>query len=204
MKVIGILGSPRRGGNSEILLDRALEAGQSQGLQIKKLILNEMNLKPCRECLSCARDGKCAVNDDMQLIYRQLDQADRLIIASPIFFGSLSAQLKAMVDRYQCRWQARYTLGAEPAKGKKGFLILVSATNREKFFQNAESIVKNLFAVLGIEFSGRVYCPDCDQKARVLKHKDCLKQAFALGKTIAKNTLLLMLGYVNLLGLWIS
>lgn len=185
MKVLGVLGSPRRGGNTEILLDQALSGAESQGCAVKKIILNEIIFKPCQGCQACAATGKCVIDDEMQAVYQQVDEADAIIIASPIFFGSLSAQIKAMVDRYQCRWQAKYVLGKKIDQGvKKGFLLLVSAANREKFFQNAESIIKNLFAVLDIDFTGKVYCPNVDQKAKILKHPNCLKQAFELGRRI--------------------
>ena len=182
---MGILGSPRRGGNSEILLDKALEGVKAKGADTDKIVLNELKFVPCQECGGCARSGRCVIDDDFQLIYKKIDQAGALIISSPIFFGSLSAQVKAMIDRYQCAWQAKYVLGKSLAKaGKKGALMLVSASDREKFFQNAESIVKNFFAVLEIKFQDKLYCPNVDEKAKILSYPDCLKRALALGENI--------------------
>jgi multimeric flavodoxin WrbA len=185
MKVLGILGSPRRGGNSEILLEKALEGARSSGLDTEKIALNELRFSPCQECGGCAKSGICVIKDDMQLIYKKLDQAQAVILATPIFFGSLPAQVKAMIDRYQCRWVAKYVLGkkaTEPAK--RGLLILVGATDRSSFFKNAESIVKNFFAVLDIEFAGNLYCPNVDEKAKILQSPQCLERAIELGKEI--------------------
>lgn len=182
MKVLGILGSPRRGGNSEILLDKALEGAKSLGLDIEKIVLNELKFSPCQECSGCSTTGKCVINDDMQIIYQKLAEAGGIILATPIFFGSLPAQVKAMIDRYQCHWVAKYVLKKERRPSKRGFLILVSAANRDAFFKNAESIVKNFFAVLGIDFKESLYCPNVDKKAKILEHPDCLKRAFELGK----------------------
>ena len=124
MKVVGISGSPRRGGNSEILLDRALEGARSQGWEAEKIALSQLKFLPCQECAGCAKTGKCVLNDDMQLIYEKLTDSQALILASPIFFGSLAAQVKAMIERYQCRWVAKYLLGQKQAKSRmKGFLI---------------------------------------------------------------------------------
>ena len=185
MKVLGILGSPRRGGNAEILLDKALEGVKSTGIEPKKIVLNELKFSPCQECAGCAQTGICIINDAMQDIYKELDTAEIIILSSPIFFGSLPAQVKAMIDRYQCRWVAKYVLGKKsPPPTKRGFLILVSAANRESFFKNAESIVKNFFAVLDIEFKASLYCPNVDEKGRILEHPDCLKRAFELGARI--------------------
>ncbi len=183
MRLLGILGSPRRGGNSELLLDQALAGAKLKGLDTEKIILNELKFVGCQECGGCRKNGECVVKDDMQDVYKKVAAADSIIIASPIFFGSLSSQVKAMIDRYQCLWTAKYILKKKVSlKPKKGSLILVSGTNRDKFFQNAESIVKNFFAVLGIEFAQGLYCPGIDQKAGILKHPDYLKQAFELGE----------------------
>ena len=185
VKALGILGSPRRGGNSEVLLDKALEGAKSSGLDTEKIILNELKFSPCQECSGCAKEGKCIINDDMQIIYKKLDQAQTIILATPIFFGSLPAQVKAMIDRCQCLWAAKYVLAKKETKpAKRGLLILVSAANRSSFFKNAQSIVKNFFAVLDIEFAGNLYCPNIDEKAKILECPDCLKRAIELGKEI--------------------
>lgn len=186
MKVLGISGSPRRGGNSETLLDQALKGAKYCGLDTEKIILNELKFSPCQECDGCCKTGKCIIKDDMQIVYKKIEQTENLILASPIFFGSLSAQVKAMIDRCQCLWVAKYVLKniPRPAK-KKGILILASGANREKFFQNAESIVKNFFAVLDIEFKDKLYCPKIDEKGKILKYPECLKKAFTIGEKIS-------------------
>ena len=114
-----------------------------------------------------------------------MEEAEAIILASPIFFGSLPAQVKAMIDRYQCRWIAKYVLAEKDQQSsKRGFLILVSGSNRDRFFKNAESIVKNFFAVLGVEFKESLYCPNVDKKAKILQRPDCLKRAFELGEKL--------------------
>jgi len=185
MKLLGILGSPRRGGNSEILLDKALEGARSKGLSAEKIVLNELKFVGCQECGGCAKTGECIVKDDMQDVYKKIAATDAIVIVSPIFFGSLPSQIKAMIDRYQCLWRARYLLKKKLSlKCKKGSLILVSAANKSKFFKNAESIIKNFFAILGVEFAQGLYCPSIDEKAGILKHPQYLKQAFELGEKL--------------------
>ncbi len=185
MNVLAILGSPRRDGNAEILLDQAIAAAQAAGSKTEKIILNELKFVPCQECGGCNQTGKCVIKDDMRGVYQKVDQADKIILASPIFFGSLPAQVKAMIDRCQCRWIAKYVLKQKQnSSSRQGALILVSGSNQEKFFNNAESIVKNWFAVLGVKFSRHLYCPQVDQKAEILKHKDCLEKSRRLGKAL--------------------
>ncbi len=110
MKILGISGSPRIGGNTDILLDRALEGARSAGANVEKIILNNLNFSPCQECENLKDDGSCIIEDDMQLVYKNIESADGLILASPVFFGSLSAQAKMMIDRFQCAWRAKYIL----------------------------------------------------------------------------------------------
>lgn len=185
MKVLGISASPRRGGNSEALLDKVLEGAGASGLNTEKIILNEQKFLPCQECAGCRNTGRCVLDDAMQNIYAQLDAADIVILASPIFFGSLCAQLKAMIDRCQCCWTAKYILGYKgKGSAKKGYLILTSTADKKRFFQNAESIVKNLFAVLDIEFKDRLYCPNVDEQGKILQYPNCLRQALQIGKSL--------------------
>ncbi|MFH1245065.1 MAG: flavodoxin family protein [Candidatus Omnitrophota bacterium] len=191
MKVLGISASPRRGGNSEALLDKVLEGAGACGLETEKIILNEQQFRPCQECAGCRQTGRCVIDDAMQAVYARLDAADIVILASPIFFGSLSAQLKAMIDRCQCYWTAKYVLGYHRGGSpvKKGYLILTSAADKKRFFQNAESIVKNLFAVLDIEFKDKLYCPNVDEpfdfaQGKILEHPDCLRHALQLGNSL--------------------
>lgn len=185
MKVLGINGSPRRGGNAEILLDKALEGARTKGAEIEKIVLNELNFSPCQECKDMPDDGSCIIQDDMQGLYRKIKDADVLILASPIFFGSLTSQTKMMIDRFQCLWRAKYILKRDTGfKRRKGAFISVEGSNRKDFFLNAKSIVKNLFATINIDYKEELFCSSIDEKASILKHQDCLKKAFELGERI--------------------
>ena len=119
MKVLGINGSPRIGGNTDILLDKVLEGAESRGAQTEKVILNRLKFSPCQECENMRDDGTCLVEDDMQPLYKKIGEADAIVLASPIFFGSLSAQTKMMVDRFQCLWRAKYILKKIAPEKKK-------------------------------------------------------------------------------------
>ena len=185
MNVLGINGSPRIGGNTDILLDIALEGARSKGAKIEKIILNKLKFSLCQECDKVRDDGSCIIEDDMQSIYKKIDEADAIILASPIFFGSISAQTKMMIDRFQCLWRAKYILKTDILqKKKKGAFISVEGSTRKDFFDNAKSIVKNLFATIDAEYSEELFCPGVDEKASVLKHPDFLKKAFELGQSI--------------------
>ncbi len=188
MYVLGISGSPRIGGNTDILLDKVLEGALAKGAKTEKVILNTLKFSPCQECENMRDDGTCIIEDDMQVLYRKVEEADAIILASPIFFGSLSAQTKMMIDRFQCLWRAKYILKKSMSgKKKKGCFISVEASERRDFFDNAKSIVKNLFVTIEAEYREELFCPGVDKKGSILMHQDVLKDAFELGERLASD-----------------
>lgn len=188
MYILGINGSPRIGGNTDILLDKALEGASSKGARTEKTILNTLKFSPCQECENIRDDGSCIIEDELQPLYNKIEQADVLILASPIFFGSLTAQTKMMIDRFQCLWRAKYILKIDRFKKKRtGAFISVEASTREDFFDNARSIVKNLFAIIDADYKEELFCSGIDEKASILKHPDALKKAFELGQRITSS-----------------
>ena len=183
MNVVGISASPRRWGNSEILLDRALEGAKLSGAKVEKIILNELDFRPCQECAGCAKTGVCVIRDGMDGVYRSVNGAGVIIISVPIFFAGVSAQAKMMIDRFQCAWEAKYNL-KRSARGKKrkGFFISVAGSRRKDFFDNARAVVRAFFATLDVEYSGELLCGGIERKADVDGKKELLDKAFALGR----------------------
>ena len=110
MKIVAFQGSPRLGGNTDILLEETLKPVKEAGHEIVMFKLNYMRIKPCQDCGSCDKTGKCIIEDDMEQIYQAILEADRIILASPIFFFALSAQTKAMIDRCQAFWCEKYLM----------------------------------------------------------------------------------------------
>lgn len=190
MKVLGILGSPRIGGNTDRLLDRALAGAESQGAEIEKVILNQMRLRPCQNCDGCALNGRCIVKDDMQRLYPKLREADRVILASPIFFMGLSAQTKAMIDRCQCLWVEKYRLKRpipKGNKGRKGIFIAVAGSSKPDMFLPAIATVKAFFAVLNMTYEGSILVNGVDEKGDIDARPACLEEAFAAGQRICQT-----------------
>lgn len=99
MRVLGIVGSPRTHGNTEILMEEALKAAREAGCQTDIFLQAEKQVAPCDACGACFKGDRCVVDDDMQELYKLMDRADGIIIGSPVYFGSVSAQAKAVMDR---------------------------------------------------------------------------------------------------------
>ena len=103
MNLIGLVCSPRKEGNTEILITQALNSAEESGAQTEMLRVADLDIAPCDACAACASDGICIVEDDMQTVYEKLDWADGIIFGTPVYFFNVSAQAKAVIDRtYAC------------------------------------------------------------------------------------------------------
>jgi len=182
MNILGIMGSPRIKGNTDILLDRALEGAQSRGAEVDKIIVDKLKISPCKEYYGCLNDGKCVIRDDMDGIYPRLLQADRLIVASPMFFYGITSQLKALIDRCQATWARKYILKQKLSdKERKGAFIGVGATRGDKLFEGSIYVIKYFFKAIDIEYADELLVRGVDKKGEIELHPDVLQDAFGLG-----------------------
>ncbi len=186
IKILGINSSPREGGNTQLLLGSFLQGAVDSGGRSEVVVLNSLQFASCQECENLPKNKKCIIQDELQELFPKVDEADILVVASPIFFGSLSAQAKMMIDRFQCHWRAKEILKLDlKQKPKKGVFLCVEASDREDFFQNGKSIVKNFFATVNTEYSGEVFCKGVDGKNAILTRPEVLHEAMNLGKELA-------------------
>jgi len=191
LKVLGIAGSPRRGGNTNLLLAEVMRGAASRGAEVKTIILNDLKITPCQHCDACLEAGKCKIEDDMQMVYRELEEADRIVLASPIQFMGVTAQMKAMIDRCQALWARKYVLnmpplGSEPGK-KKGLFISVGGRKITNLFEPALATVKTLFRILDIAYAGELLFSGVDEKGAIAKHPDALRQAYLVGQKLTEE-----------------
>ena len=99
MKAIGIIGSPRKNGNTEILAAHALEAIAEEGIDTELIPLAGLDIRPCNACMVCRDEERCPIEDDLFPIYLKMKEADGIILASPVYFGSATALIKALMER---------------------------------------------------------------------------------------------------------
>jgi len=186
IKVLGIMGSPRRQSNTEILLDRALAGAKEMGAEVEKVIVSELKIHPCAEICACRKDGECAIKDDMQQVYQKLLEADHIIFASPIFFYGLTSQAKAIVDRCQALWVRKYVLGMGKAdrRIRRGVFISVGATRGERLFDGAVLTVRYFFDAVGVKYVGDLLIRGITGKAEIKQRPAALQDAFRLGQQL--------------------
>ena len=189
LKVLGIAGSPRRDGNTDHLLHQVIAGISSQGAETKMVVLSELNISPCRHCDGCLKIGKCVIDDDMQWLHTDLRKADRIVLASPIFFMGVTAQTKAMIDRCQALWVIKYVLklpvAINPDEERSGIFVSVGGTSLRNLFQPAMATVKSWFTTLDIKYDGELVFSGIDEKEAILRHPTALHDAFVAGQKLA-------------------
>jgi len=190
MKVLGIYGSPRRGGNTELLLREFLRGCRDQGAQVEEVFLRDLKITPCLEIYACKKDGQCPINDDMKTLYPKLAEADALAVASPIFFYAVSAHLKAMIDRCQALWAKKYVLKQPIAPGKperRGIFLAVGGSRGSKIFDGPQLTMKYFFDALDMTFYRSLLYKEIDGKGEILGHPTAMAEAYALGKELVSK-----------------
>ena len=190
LKVLGILGSARIGGNTELLLQSAIEGTQHEGAEVEIVRLSSLNIKPCLNCGGCNENGICIQQDDMQMLFEKLLTYDLFLLASPIYFMGLSAWTKAFIDRCQCLWIRKYRLNRYPEKllkERKGLFLSVSGMDKLRAFEGAKLTVKSFFVTIHVNYVGDFLYPGIDAKGDIAKHPTALSDARKLGEQLVRE-----------------
>jgi len=183
--IVGLQGSPRLGGNCDILLDAALESAIEAGASVEKVQLGRLDAKACQACDRCWQTGECVVQDGMQRVHRLLREADGIILCSPIWFSGMSSHAKLAIDRCQCLWAESDRLGKPIGGGKKryGGFIAVGG-DEEAIFKNAVSEARAFFTAIDVEVKGELLFPGVPGRGAIRSHPTAIADAKALGTTI--------------------
>lgn len=189
-KLVAVYGSPRRGGNTDTLLNRFLEGVSScnmldqDSLKVEKIFASNLEISSCRGCGSCSKTGECIVQDEMQALYAKLIDCDLLAVASPIFFTTVSGYLKAFIDRFQRFWALKYELKRKiiVKENRKGILISTAGSKPKDIFDCTKKVMRALFDVLYIEYFCDFLFNNTDQKGDILKNQEAIGGIYDFGK----------------------
>ena len=177
MLVLGFQGSPRKKGNTSFLLKNFMQSVEKLGAQTRIIEVTQKNIIPCKEYVVCERKGYCPIDDDVKTeIYPLIRQAEVVVLATPIFFFNMSAQLKALVDRCQLFWARKYKLKiADPAKKtKRGFLLAVGASKGKSLFEGLQLTAKYFFDAIDAGFDGSLTYREIEGPKDMAKHPKVL------------------------------
>lgn len=191
MNIIAIYGSPRANGNTDLLLNQAVKGAREAGAHVEEIWLRDLKISPCLEIYGCKSTGRCVIQDDFQNIQDLLMASDAVMLASPIFFYTVSAHTKIFMDRCQSLWVKKYWIDQvkygkwEPKR--KGLFISVGATRGKKLFEGPLLTVKFFLDVLDAELWRSLLYRGLDFEGDVLKHPEYLTEAFEAGKALAQT-----------------
>lgn len=188
-EILAIYGSPRRKGNTTLLLGQAVQGALDAGAQVEKIVLRDLRMSPCLEIYGCKETGRCVIQDDFQKIYDQLLVCQGLMVASPIFFYTVSAHTKILMDRCQSFWVKKYWIDKIPYgrsnPKRKGLFISVGATRGKRLFEGTLLTLKYFFDVLDAELWKALLYRELDFEGDVLKHPKYLQEAYEARKEFA-------------------
>jgi len=155
MKIIGFIGSPRKEGNTAWSVNKILEGAKERGAETESYYYSDLDIKPCKGCLGCVNTDRCVINDDMQKLYDALEQADCLILGSPIYMGQMSAQSKIFTDRLFAHITPRFSPRfKEENVGKKLVLVFTQGNPDTEMFRPYIDYTKKMFQLLEFDVKG--------------------------------------------------
>ncbi len=187
VSVIGLAGSPRRGANTERLLDTFLAGAEQAGGHTEKIVISELGLTACAACEVCTQDGKCVIPDDFQGLNDKLIAADVITLASPVYFAGLPAQVKAVIDRGQCQWARKFLLRqplprtANGRSRRRGILISAAAGQKTDF-AGMRKTVQYFFNVYETAYWDELLVPGVDTCGEIDRYPDLIQEAYELGE----------------------
>ena len=182
-KVLGIMGSPRRNGNTHILVSKILEGAESEGARGDILFLNDLAIKECNGCHTCWEGKDCSKDDDMNGIYPRIIESDAIIFGTPVYWYGPTALMKVFIDRFV---YFNCPENREKIKGKPAVLAIPF----EEEDPEAAALLKTFFEkslrYLEMDLIGTILAPGVSQKGEILKKVNRLEEAYELGKRLAR------------------
>lgn len=175
MQVLGIIGSPRIGGNTEVLVDEVLAGAKEAGASVERVILNKLDIKPCQACNSCYKTGHCAQKDDMESLLEKMVQSDLWILGTPIYWWGPTAQFKAFLDRW-------YHPKHQEFKGKKVIIVIPLGGEHERYARHTVGLLEDVLNYLNIKLIYTIIAPGYNRRGEVGNNSNLLEKAHKAGK----------------------
>ncbi len=192
-KILALYGAPRRNGNTATLLRKAVEGARQEGANVEEVILRDLKMSPCLEIYGCKKTGRCVMQDDFQPVYDKLLECDGLMLASPIFFYTVSAHTKILMDRCQSIWVKKYWLENTPfgkrELPKKGLFISAGATKGKKLFDGALLTIRYFFDPLDMELWKTLLYRGLEFEGDVQRFPEYLEEANQAGQELCRAIL---------------
>jgi len=185
-QILALFGSPRRGGNTDILTEELLSGiSRDGGVDITRIYVSDYDIKACSGCAHCETTGICKIEDNMRKIYPLLDRAHIIVVSSPVYFYGVSSQCKALIDRCHVFWARKYVLqqpwSEDDEMIRQGFFITAAGTGNPNLFFGGDLTIRYFFDCLDILYQGAVTVMNVQEKGAVKKNLTALKEAYNKG-----------------------
>ena len=185
MKALLLNCSPRKKGNTEILLRRITEGMHEVNISYDLIRISDYDISPCIACGGCDTTGICVLADDMDILYKKIDTSDILVISSPIYFYGITAQGKAVIDRTQAMWSRKYNLGLQQnERTKAGYFVCIAASHGSKIFDGAILTARYGMDAMGFDYQGELLIRGADKKGSVTSIEGEMERAYQFGRNI--------------------
>ena len=181
--VLGIVGSPRRGGNTEILVDEVLTGAAEAGAAVEKIILSKLNIAPCRACDTCFKIGDCVQQDDMRALFKKMGQSQVWVLGTPVYYMGPTAQFKTFLDR----WYGADHGGIIPFEGKRVILAIPLENKNKISARHTTGMFKGTLEWLKMDLFTTIVAPGAHKPGDVRKYPDILNNARVAGKEVIEN-----------------
>ena len=190
--LLALYTSPRRKGNTALLLDALCEGAVEAGFKVESFHTARMDIRPCRACNHCFKEGECIQKDDMQNIYPHLFTAGAVAMAAPIFSMNICAQAKALIDRCQRQWSIRYVLEKNPVEPeftaeRKGFFLSCCGRDKPETFECTRPTMAYFFFIIGVKGWEALTYAGVDEAGDILKVEGALDRARELGRSLSPS-----------------
>ncbi len=186
-KILALMASPRKEKNTDKLLDYLLDGIKDEDYKINKIYLKDKKINPCTGCDYCGKAGLCVIDDYMDEIYKEFDSSDIIILAAPVYFNSVNAMAKNMIDRCQKYWSLKYSLNQEYKRGQDRIGIFLS-TGGAPFaldqFTGSRFVMEYFFKAINAEYKGNYLVANTDDQP-IENRLDVKKELYDIGKNIS-------------------
>ncbi|MDD1723628.1 MAG: flavodoxin family protein [Methanospirillum sp.] len=182
MKIIGIVSSPRKGGNSQTLVGHILSGAKEAGADTELIRLCDMDIEPCNGCNICKSGNGCAIKDDWALLCERLAEADAVVFGSPIYWFRLNAQAYPFLDRFYALLKRDFT--CDFPKGKKLVVALTCGGAGPETLNPVNEYLKNVFNYLGFVNAGFIWQNNCLKPDDLANYPEKIEEARGLGRSL--------------------
>lgn len=178
-RVLGVVGSPRRGGNTETLVDEVLRGAEEAGATVEKMILSEMDVGPCMACNACVKNGGCVQEDDMRRLLESMRRSGAWVLGTPVYWWGPTAQFKAFMDRW-------YGVNRDVFMGKRVVLVVPLGGGSEGYARHTVGMLRDVLSYVGAEHHATILATGTHGLGSARGNRELIEAARVAGREVVK------------------